>query len=159
MEAHRFEQGLHEQVNFAADLCLRYECDIMYEANSQQRGTYQNAFSHLRPEVRLVPVYTTQGNKFDTEMGLTVIRSLISSKRLKVPQSQLDAEGVGTLLTEVRDLGSDRHDHICSAVWFPVKWLYEQIRLYNGSPVGPQQFSRRFAPAARDWRSWQAWRR
>ena len=136
----------------------------MYEANAQQRGTYTNNFSHLRREVRLVPVYTTQGNKFDNEMGLTIIRTLIQSEKLKVPLSQVESEGVQAMLSEVRDLGTERHDHICCSIWFVVKWLYEQVRYLNAPMTDAPVMTRRFGqgnggffrPHAgqRSWRTW-----
>jgi hypothetical protein len=164
MEAYKFEQGVFEQVEFCADLSARYECSVMYEANSQQRGTYTNAFSHQRPGVKLVPVYTTEGNKFDNEMGLTRIRTLIQSEKLKVPQSQVESEGIQTMLTEVRDLGTDRHDHLCCAVWFVYKWLFEQVRYLNVQGMAPTM-TRRFGSTGGFFgshptqRSWKAWRR
>ena len=164
MEAYKFEQGVYEQVEFCADLSERYECPVMYEANSQQRGTYTSAFSHQRPSVKLVPVYTTEGNKFDNEMGLTRIRTLIQSDKLKVPQSQIESEGIQTMLSEVRDLGSDKHDHICAAVWFVYKWLFEQVRYLNVGYAAPTM-TRRFGgnaggffgghPAQRSWKTWR----
>lgn len=165
MEAYKFEQGVFEQVNFIADLCARYECACMYEANSQQRGTYTNAFAHQQPQVQLVPVWTTEGNKFDNIMGLTRVRTVITMGKLKVPESQLESEGVQTMLSEVRDLGTDRHDHICLAVWLPMKWLYEQLKLM-GVGQAPSQMTRRFGASPSGFfrshaaqRSWRSWRR
>lgn len=142
LEAHAFEQGLFEQVNFCAELAHQYGTGdpkqplrLIYESNAQQGGTYRNAFGHMRPEIQLVPIYTSQGAKFDTEMGLTVIRELVREHRLKVPESQLDAEGMQTMLREVRDLGTAAHDHIACSVWFVVRWLYDQVRSYNGPPL------------------------
>src|SRR5665213_2307735 len=165
MEAYKFEQGVYEQVNFIADLCARYGCACMYEANSQQRGTYTNAFAHQQPQVQLVPVWTTEGNKFDNEMGLTRVRSVIQSGKLKVPESQVDSDGIQTMLSEVRDLGTEKHDHLCAAVWFPMKWLFEQMKLV-GVGQAPTQMTKRFGGAARggffgshptqrNWKSWQ----
>ena len=158
LEAHRFEQGLIEQVNFAADLCWKYPeteegqekgrpCRLIYENNAMQGGTYKNAFRHHRPEIRLVPLYTSGGAKFDTEMGLTVIRTLVNKHRLHVPESQITSEGIETFLTEVRDLGSDReHDHISASVWFVVRWLWKQVEQHkrDGSR-DPMSDARRFA--------------
>jgi hypothetical protein len=158
LEAHKFEQGLIEQTDFAADLCWQYPeteegqfkgrpCRLIYENNAMQGGTYKNSFSHRRPEIRLVPVYTGSG-KFDTEMGLTVIRTLVKQKRLGVPESQVDSEGIETFLTEVRDLGSEReHDHIAASIWFVVTWLWKQVRAMNAPPRDPMHESRRFTNA------------
>jgi hypothetical protein len=166
IEAYKFEQGVVEQVDFIADLCAKYQCPLIYEANSQQRGTYTNAFGHYQPAVKLIPVWTTEGNKFDTEMGLTVIKTLITTERLKVPLSQIDSEGIQSMLSEVRELGgaTDRHDHICCAVWFVCKWLYEQVRYLNvehSAPTMTRHFGSsnggffRSHPAQRSWRTWQ----
>ncbi|HZK74460.1 MAG TPA: hypothetical protein VFD88_10700, partial [Clostridia bacterium] len=158
LEAHRFEQGLIEQTDFAADLCWKYPeteegqfkgrpCRLIYENNAMQGGTYKNSFSHRRPEIRLVPVYTGSG-KFDTEMGLTVIRTLVKQERLGVPESQIESEGIQTFLTEVRDLGSEReHDHISASVWFVVTWLWKQVRAMNQNPINPMHESKRFSSA------------
>lgn len=158
LEAHRFERGLFEQVDFAADLCWKYPetesgqnkgrpCRLIYENNAMQGGTYRNAFMHKRPEIRLVPVYTGSG-KFDTEMGLTVIRTLVNKGRLGVPESQIDEEGIQTFLTEVRDLGSDRgHDHISASVWFVVRWLWLQVKkMQENQQSNPMDEARRFGP-------------
>jgi hypothetical protein len=167
IEAYKFEQGVIEQVDFIADLTAKYQCPLIYEANSQQRGTYTNAFGHYQPSVKLIPVWTTEGNKFDTEMGLTIIKTLIQTERLKVPLSQIDSEGIQSMLSEVRELGgaTDRHDHICCAVWFVCKWLYEQIRYLSPDNAAPSTMTRRFGsstggffrshPAQRSWKSWQ----
>jgi hypothetical protein len=156
LEAHRFEQGLFEQVDFAADLCWKYPeteegqnqgrpCRLVYENNAMQGGTYRNTFRHKRPEIRLVPVYTGSG-KFDTEMGLTVIRTLVKQNRLNVPESQIASEGIETFLTEVRDLGSEReHDHIAASVWFVVRWLWRQVKNLETTQRDPMNDSRRFA--------------
>jgi hypothetical protein len=157
LEAHRFEQGLIEQTDFAADLCWKYleteegqwkgrPCRLIYENNAMQGGTYKNSFTHRRPEIRLVPIYTGSG-KFDTKMGLTVIRTLVKQERLGVPESQVDSEGIQTFLTEVRDLGSEReHDHIAASVWFVVTWLWKQVRAMNGPQPDPMHDLNRFAP-------------
>lgn len=154
LEAHRHDGGLFEHSNFAADLCWKYPekdkgqnegrpCRLIFESNAQQGGTYKNWFKNVRPEIRLVPIYTSEGAKFDTEMGLTVIRTLVNQHRLGVPESQITSEGIETFLTEVRDLGSDReHDHIAASVWFVVRWLWKQVK---STHVGdPFQDSRRF---------------
>jgi hypothetical protein len=154
LEAHRHEGGLFEHSNFAADLCWKYPetekgqnegrpCRLIYESNAQQGGTYKNWFRNVRPEIRLVPIYTSEGAKFDTKMGLTVIRTLVKQQRLGVPESQITSEGIETFLTEVRDLGSEReHDHIAASVWFTVHWLWKQIKQMQVHD--PFQDSRRF---------------
>lgn len=156
LECHRFEQGLFEQVDFAADLCWKYPeteegpfkgrpCRLVYENNAMQGGTYKNAFEHKRPEIRLVPVYTSGGAKFDETMGLTVIRTIVKQGKLGVPASQLESEGVQTLLTEIRDLGSERvHDHISASIWFVVRWLWSQVRMMNAGKIENPQEGRRF---------------
>jgi hypothetical protein len=154
LEAHRHDGGLFEHSNFAADLCWKYPeteegqnkgrpCRLIYESNAQQGGTYKNWFRNVRPEIRLVPIYTSEGAKFDTEMGLTVIRTIVKDHRLHVPESQITSEGIETFLTEVRDLGSDReHDHIAASVWFAVRWLWKQVK--SMQPTDPFSSSRRF---------------
>jgi hypothetical protein len=154
LEAHRHEGGLFEHSNFAADLCWRYPeteegqnkgrpCRLVYESNAQQGGTYKDWFRNVRPEIRLVPFYTSEGAKFAEEMGLTVIRTLVKEHRLHVPESQITSEGIETFLTEVRDLGSDReHDHIAASVWFVVRWLWKQVKATQ--VVDPFRDSRRF---------------
>jgi hypothetical protein len=161
LEAHAFEQGLFEQVDFAADLCWKYPetekgqdegrpCRLVYENNAMQGGTYRNAFRHKRPEIRLVPVYTGSG-KFDTEMGLTVIRTLVKQERLGVPAAQVESEGVQIFLSEVRDLGQQgqerAHDHIAASVWFVVRWIWRQVKTLEGSQRSFRDEERRFAPA------------
>jgi len=157
LEAHRHEGGLFEHSNFAADLCWKYPetekgqnegrpCRLVYESNAQQGGTYKDWFRNVRPEIRLVPFYTSEGAKFAEDMGLTVIRTLVTQHRLGVPESQITSEGIETFLTEVRDLGqhgSEReHDHIAASVWFVVRWLWKQVKTMQ---VGdPFQDSRRF---------------
>lgn len=154
LEAHRHDGGLFEHSNFAADLCWKYPeteegqnqgrpCRLIFESNAQQGGTYKNWFRNVRPEIRLVPIYTSEGAKFGKEMGLTVIRTLVNEHRLGVPESQIASEGIETFLTEVRDLGSDReHDHIACSVWFVVRWLWKQVGTIQAS--NPLQDSRRF---------------
>jgi len=133
LEAHRFTQGLFEQVHFCAHLASEYHCPVVYEANSQQGGTYANAFMHLHPEVQLIRHYTTANTKFDEKMGLTVVKTLVRRSRLKVREAILETEGVQSLLTEVRDLGSSgAHDHIAASIWFVVRYAYEQVRYWNG---------------------------
>jgi hypothetical protein len=140
MEAHRvdYPAGLIEHVHLAADLARKYDCKIIYEANAQQGGVYSNAFMHHRPEAhrKLLRFNTTGSNKFDEEMGLTVVRHLVRDGRLLVPQSQLESEGIQSLLREIRDLGSDRHhDHISASIWFVVRWVYKQVAAYSGAPI------------------------
>lgn len=154
LEAHRHDGGLFEHSNFAADLCWKYPetqegqdkgrpCRLIFENNAQQGGTYKNWFRNVRPEIRLVPIYTSEGAKFDTEMGLTVIRTLVNQHRLGVPESQITSEGIETFLTEVRDLGSDRgHDHISASVWFGVRWLWKQVK--QAQVANPMQDAHRF---------------
>ena len=138
METHRvdYPAGLIEHVHLAADLARTYGCRVIYEANAQQGGVYANAFMHHRPEVKLLRFNTNHHNKFDEEMGLTVLRRLVREGRLLVPQSQVETEGVQSLLREIRDLGSDRHhDHISASIWFVIRWIYNQVRTYSGPQV------------------------
>jgi hypothetical protein len=129
LEAYRFQQGLIEQVHFAADLAHKYECDVIYEINGQQGGNYADTFAHQRPEVRLLRFFTGVEKNTDQEMGLTVVRTLVKSGYLKVPATEVNSDGVRAFMQEIRDLGMrNADDHISCAVWFVVRWLYDQIR-------------------------------
>jgi hypothetical protein len=156
LEAYRFTDGITEQVDFVNDLCWKYPepsgeinttrpCRVVYESNSQQHGHYKNTFANRHPEIRLVPIYTSGANKADTELGLTVIKTLVRQNRLSIPQSQIDSDGVQTLLREVRDLGSEADDHIACSVWFVVSWVFKQVRMMNSSHQDPTESARRFA--------------
>ncbi len=129
-EAHSFSEGLFEQVHLCAALSAKYGYPVIYEGNSQQGGTYANAFKHLHPEVQLLRHYTSQVAKFDTQMGLTVVKRLVVERRLKVRPELLDTEGVVQLIQELRDLAPpfQRHNHIAAAIWFAVRYAYEQAR-------------------------------
>src|ERR1700682_654640 len=144
VEAFKFESGLFEQVQLCADLCRDYGCKMLYESNAQQGGTYANAFGHLRPEVKLIPFYTTHGAKFDEDMGLTVVATLVRNERLKIPADKLEDEGMQAFLQEIRDLGTERHDHITASVWFIVSWLYQQVRYINSAPLVGTMGARNF---------------
>lgn len=133
LRAYKVTEGLFEQVHMCAHLASEFGCPFVYETNGQQGGTYANAFQHLHQEVELVRHYSGPGAKFDTEMGLTVLKTLLRERSLQVPADQLDSEGIQTLITEVRDLGfGGVHDHIASAVWFVIRHMYERARMYAG---------------------------
>lgn len=136
-EAHAFTQGLFEQVHFCADLASRYGYPVIYETNSQQGGTYQSSFQHLHPEVPLLRHYTTNSNKFDTSMGLSVIKTLVHKRKLRVPESQLESDGIQSLVLELRDLKPpfSKHDHICASIWFAVRYAYERARHRKLAPI------------------------
>lgn len=131
-----YPQGVTEHVQVLSELAkVHPAARITIEGNSQQRGTYQNLINHQAPWLspRVVWVYTTggeSGNKFDLEgYGLTLIRTLIQEKRLLCRSSKLEDDGIKTFMLEVRDLGArDSHDHISASVWFPIRWVYDQIR-------------------------------
>ena len=157
LEAHRFTDGITEQVDFVADLCWKYPetqdgaykgrpLRVVYENNAQQGGQYKNVFSHRRPEIRLVPIYTSGAAKADTELGLTVIKTLVKQHKLGVPASQADSDGVQTLLREIRDLGSNADDHISCSIWFVVRWIFGQVRMLNAPKLEDHNQSRRFSP-------------
>jgi hypothetical protein len=101
---------------------------VIYEGNSQQGNTYQTTFNHLHPEVPLIRHYTTQANKFDTGMGLTVLKTLVRKERLRIAPEVMETEGAERLLEEIRDLGTPAHDHIACALWFIIRLRYEQTR-------------------------------
>ena len=133
LEAHRFTQGLFEQVHFCAHLASKYQCPLIYEGNSQQGGTYANAFGHLHPDVKLIRHLTTAASKFDEKMGLTIVKTLIRRARMRVEAALLESEGVQALLTEIRDMGSaGSHDHIAASIWFVVQHAYAQVRYWSG---------------------------
>lgn len=136
-EAHAFTQGLFEQVHFCASLAARYGYPVIYEINSQQGGTYQNSFSHLHPEVELLRHYTTNANKFDTSMGLSVVKTLVNKRKLHVPDHQLESDGIQNLIQELRDLKPPftKHDHICASIWFAVRYAYERARHSKLAPI------------------------
>ena len=106
--------------------------------NAQQGGTYQNAFMHLHPETQLLRHFTTQANKFDTSMGLTVVKRLVEVRKLYVSPSQMETDGVQSLVQEIRDLQPPfkLHNHISAAIWFAVRYAYEKVRRYKGPVVG-----------------------
>ena len=139
LEAHAFTGGLFEQVHFMADLSSRYGCSVIYEFNAQQGGNYRQAFQHLHPEVKILRHYTTASNKYGlkTGMGITVLKTLISREKLKVPVDQLESEGVRQLAVEMRDLAPPfkQHNHISAAVWFTVLYCFQRVRHYSAAPV------------------------
>lgn len=141
-EAHAFTQGLFEQIHFCANLASKYGYPVIYETNSQQGGTYSNGFQHLHPEVELLRHYTTQANKFDTSMGLSVVKTLVSKRRLHVPESQLESDGIQNLIQELRDLRPPfkHHDHICASIWFAVRYAYEKARHSKLAPIQSSYF-------------------
>ena len=159
LEAFKYTQGLYEQVDFIADLCQQFNCKLLYETNSQQGAIYKNMFMHKRPEVQLLPHFTSKEDKYDDKngLGLTVIRTLVKSNLLQVPSDQLDSDGMQALMREVRDLGSDKSaDHLAMSVWFGVRYLYNQIRVYSNAPLVPV--------VARSWggtpgMNWSTWRK
>lgn len=142
-EAHAFTQGLFEQIHFCADLASKYGYPVIYETNSQQGGTYQSAFQHLHPEVALLRHFTTQANKFDTSMGLSVVKTLVVKKRLHVPESELESDGIQNLVQELRDLKPpfNMHDHICASIWFAVRYAYQQARNSKVAPIQSSYFA------------------
>jgi hypothetical protein len=159
LEAYKYTQGLYEQVDFVADLCAKFDCKLLYEINSQQGAIYKNMFMHKRPEVVLLPHFTSKEDKYDDKngLGLTVIRTLVKSQRLQVPHGELDSDGMQAFMREVRDLGSDKSaDHIAMSTWFGVRYLYNQIRAYTNANLVPV--------VARSWggspgMSWSTWRK
>ncbi len=127
----KFTQGLFEQVHLCAELAAQFGCPVIVEANFGG-STYRNAFIHLHPEVKLIEVYTTRDKKLDEKMGLTVVRTLVNRSRLRVPQSQLESDGIKAFQMEITELGSDRyHDHIACSVWFVVRYCFDQVRMMS----------------------------
>jgi hypothetical protein len=136
-ECHSYTQGLFEQVHMCAALSTRYGYPVIYEINSQQGGTYQNAFAHLHPETKLLRHHTDAKTKFDTSMGLTVVKRLAVERKLHVPPDHLDDEGTVQLIQELRDLQPPfkTHNHIAAAIWFAVRYAYEQVRYHQVMPI------------------------
>jgi len=134
LEADEFTGGLFEQVHHCARLYESYQYPVLYENNGQQGQTYAEAFGHLQPHVPLLEYYTVGAKKFDAQMGLTVIKRLAVVKKLRVPADKLESEGVQTLIREIRDLQPPfkQHDHLCMAIWFAVRYVYERVRHYRG---------------------------
>ncbi len=160
LEAYQFTQGIIEQVNFIGDLARQYNCKVLYETNSQQGSNYLNAFRHHQPQVQLLPHFTSRDDKLDERhgLGLGVIKTLIKSQRLKVPQSQLTSEGMQAWWLEVQNLGTDKGaDHISMSVWFAVRYLFTQISAYSAPVVLPTAGGRFFG--GRGPLSWSTWRR
>lgn len=128
--AFKFTEGLFEQVHLCASLSAEYDCPVIYEDNAMQGGTYLNAFRHLHPETPLIRHHTTQGNKFDVDMGLTVLRTLLREQLMVCPEDQLESDGMRALITEIRDLGSiGANDHIACSVWFVIRHMYSKARI------------------------------
>lgn len=129
-----FTEGLFEQVQLCADLAAHYNCPLIYEGNSQQGEVYAQTFKHLRPETKLHRYHTTKSNKFDARMGLTVIKRLVVDRRLWVDPQKVEEEGFQNLIAEIRDLAPPftAHNHISAAIWFAVRFVYEQVRHLKG---------------------------
>lgn len=136
LEAESFEQGLFEQVHRMAHLASIYNCPVIYEGNSQQEGVYRDTFLHLHPEVRLIRHYTTNTSKFDTQLGLTVVKTLGVCYRLHVAEDKLESEGIQTLVREIRDLAPpfSTHNHISAAIWFAIRHCYGLARHAGKTP-------------------------
>lgn len=125
LEAYRFTEGIFEQVGFAAKLARDHDCAVIYETNSQQGMNYKAVFDRVAPDVKLIGHYTSAHEKWDERLGVTIIKTLVRDRKLRVPQGLLEEDGIRTLLTEIRDLrvGSTADDHISSALWFVVRWM------------------------------------
>jgi hypothetical protein len=136
-ECHSFSQGLFEQVHMCADLSARYGYPVIYEVNSQQGGTYANCFAHLHPDITLLRHHTDQKSKFDTSMGLTVVKRLAVDRKLHIPLERMEDEGTVQFIQELRDLQPPfkTHNHISAAIWFAVRYAYEQVRYHAVMPI------------------------
>lgn len=137
LEAHSMTQGLFEQVHFCAALSANYRFPVIYETNSQQGQVYRDTFNHLHPETQLLRHYTTRENKFDNSMGLSVVKTLMVDRRIRVPAERIEDEGITTLIHEIRDLAPpfNQHDHIAAAIWFAIRHAYEQVRYFGLAQV------------------------
>jgi hypothetical protein len=135
-ECYKVTEGMFEQVHMLAALANQYKCPVIYEANSQQGNTYANAFMHLHPEITLIRHFTSNQSKFDTKMGLTVLKTMMKQDSLKVMSLQVETEGFKQFLYELRDLGMQgAHDHLCAALWFTVRLAYEGNRWQKLQPI------------------------
>lgn len=135
MEAFKFTQGIYEQVRAASNLAAKYECEVVYEANGQQGNNYAEVRKNLLesrdiPDIPWNRFYTGAQNKvWDQKLDPTILRTMLKSKRLMVPSSMQDDEGIRTLFTEIRDLGTNSHDHISMAIWMGLRWSYDNKRI------------------------------
>jgi hypothetical protein len=151
MEAYRFTQGIYEQVKAACALARKYQCEVVYEANGQQGNNYAEVRRNLLdsgdvPDVPWNRFYTTQLNKnWDTKLDPTMMRTLLKERRLMVPESLQDDEGIHSFFTEIRDLGANTHDHILMAVWMGIRWTYENKRLDKLGDMRINPFAPNFA--------------
>lgn len=157
LEAIRSEQGMIEQIDLAAQLASDYECKIVLESDAIQGPLYRSVFQNRHPRAVILPFFT-RSRKFDTEMGLTVIRTLVKDKLLKTSIEKLDSEGVQAFMREIRDLGTEgAADHLSCSVWFAVRWIYDQVRAYSGPQLVTYGGGR--APGRTTPLSWATWRR
>lgn len=132
LEAIKTEQGMIEQIDLAAELARQLECKVVLESDAIQGPLYRDVFQNRHPRITILPFFT-RTRKFETDYGVTVIRTLIKEKLLKCPLDKLDSEGVQALMREIRDLGAQNaDDHLSCAVWFAVRWVYDQVRAYSG---------------------------
>jgi intein/homing endonuclease len=122
-QAYRYTDEAFPQVLYAADLSRQCGYPVVVEMNAMQR-VYKGLFQRLAPDVKVIPFYTTEANKFDKRMGLSVLKTLARSDRLAI----CDSEGGQTLMREIRDLGTGAHDHLAMAVWFPISFVYQWHR-------------------------------
>jgi hypothetical protein len=156
LEAIKSEQGMIEQIDLAAELAAQYECKIVLESDAIQGPLYRSVFQNRHPKAVILPFFT-RSRKFDTEMGLTVIRTLVKDKLLKASADKLDSEGVQAFMREIRDLGSERAvDHLSCSVWFAVRWVYDQVRGYAGANLVGTMGGRGFGGSQPlNWKTWQ----
>jgi hypothetical protein len=122
-QAYRYTDEAIPQVIYAAELSRQTGYPVVVEMNAMQR-VYKGLFQRLAPDVKVIPFYTTEANKFDKRMGLSVLKTLARSDRLAI----CDSEGGQTLMREIRDLGTGAHDHLAMAVWFPISFVYQWQR-------------------------------
>lgn len=122
--------GVFEQVHRVAELARTHDCPVIFEGNSQQRGTYTSVFERLHPETRTICYITTKEKKTDPILGLSVIRTLIHQGRMHIvePSGAGTDDGAKALIREIRDLGSGAKDHMCMSLWFVIRHAYEMSR-------------------------------
>jgi hypothetical protein len=137
VEAYKYSDEAIAQVTFCLELAEKHRCPIVVEKNAMQK-IYKGLFRHLArqlraggqlhwfdPEQHVYEHYTSQGNKADPRVGVSIIKTLARVGRLKI----VDSEGGRTLQREIANLGTGGHDHIAMATWFPIRYVYDHRRL------------------------------
>jgi hypothetical protein len=135
-QAIKYAEELYDQVITCAQLARNLDAPVVIEGNSQQWGSYSSVFRNIANDVRIIRHQTTDQNKTDTNLGITVIRTMLREGRLHIPPDMTEDESTQTLMREIRDLGMQgAHDHLCASLWFGVWWAYKQRRALRGPQI------------------------